>query len=131
MNIYFGIKYFEDFSNQKHIEKITGILEDHDHKTFCVVRDVEEWGGFLLTPKELMLKTFEMIDKSELLIIEFTEKGTGLGIEAGYAFSRKIPIITIAKENSDISTTLSGISEKIIFYKEYSDLGFKLLSVIK
>ncbi|MBS4535709.1 hypothetical protein GOQ29_08785 [Clostridium sp. D2Q-14] len=48
--------------------------------------------------------------------------GVGLGIEAGYASSREIPIITIAKEGSDISETLKGISKEIIFYKEPNEL---------
>lgn len=118
MKIYFGIKYYENFSNKKKIETIIKILEQKDHKIYCVVRDLEEWGKHEFTAKELMIETFNQIDKSDLVLIEFSEKGTGLGIEAGYAYAKYKPIIVIAEEGSDISTTIQGIATKIIMYKD-------------
>lgn len=55
-------------------------------------------------------------------IIDFTEKGVGLGIEAGYAYAKEIPVITIAKNGSDISETLKGISKEVFFYNNIDDL---------
>jgi nucleoside 2-deoxyribosyltransferase len=52
-----------------------------------------------------------------------TEKGVGLGIEAGYAYAKGIPIITIVKSGSDISETLVGISKKIFLYNNIEDLA--------
>ena len=66
--------------------------------------------------------TFKEIDSCELVIIELTEKGVGLGIEAGYAFAKNIPIITIAKSGSDVSETLVGISKTVIFYDNIGDI---------
>ena len=51
-----------------------------------------------------MLETFEIIESSDVAVIDLSEKGVGLGIEAGYAYSKQIPIITIS-ENQKISTT--------------------------
>jgi hypothetical protein len=58
-----------------------------------------------------------------MIVIELSEKGVGLGIEAGYAFAKGIPIITIARTGSDISETLRGISQDIFFYESYTQLG--------
>ncbi len=55
-----------------------------------------------------------------------TEKGVGLGIEAGYAYAKGIPIITIAERGSDISETLKGISKEIFFYDNIEDLELLL-----
>lgn len=49
-----------------------------------------------------------------------------MGIEAGYAYAKGIPIITIAKSGSDISETLEGISDEIIFYNSIEDLDMSL-----
>jgi len=71
--------------------------------------------------------TFEQIDSCDLVIIDLTDKGVGLGIESGYAFAKGIPIITIAKKGSDISETLIGISRDILIYNnpESLDVLFK------
>jgi len=73
-----------------------------------------------------MRLTFEEIDKADMLIVEFSEKGVGLGIEAGYAFSKNKPIIIVAREGSDISTTIKGISNQIIFYKDIDEISEKI-----
>jgi len=70
----------------------------------------------------LMQKSFHEIDKSDVIIVELSEKGVGLGIEAGYAYAKGIPIITIARSGSDISQTLRGISQDIFFYESYTQL---------
>ena len=68
-----------------------------------------------------MTETFKIIDSCDVVIIDLSEKGVGLGIEAGYAYSKGIPIITIAKDN-EISTTLMGISNSHYVYTDEDDL---------
>lgn len=131
MKIYFGIKYYEDFSNRKKIEEILKTIETKGHETYCVVRDMEEWGDREYQPDQLMKKTFEQIDKADILLIEFSEKGTGLGIEAGYGYAKSKQIIIIAKEGAEISKTLKGISTKIITYRDIKELEPKLHKVIE
>ena len=75
-----------------------------------------------LSPEELMQRTFSEIDLSHLMVIDLTEKGVGLGIEAGYAYAKGIPIAVIAKKGSDISATLQGISQQLFLYDELDDL---------
>ncbi|MBU4316870.1 MAG: nucleoside 2-deoxyribosyltransferase [Proteobacteria bacterium] len=80
---YFGIKFHEDHGNRVEIEEITHALKNNWFKTVCVARDFEKWGQCKFSPKELMKKTFEEIYKCDLVILEMSEKGVGLGIEAG------------------------------------------------
>lgn len=77
-------------------------------------------------PYDLMKLTFKKIDICDLLIIDLTEKGVGLGIEAGYAYAKGIPIITIARIGSDRSETLEGISKNIFFYNNIEDIEILL-----
>ena len=87
-----------------------------------MTRDYENWAKIKFTPKELMELTFKEIEKSDILIADITEKGVGIGIEAGYAFAKRKPVIVIAKEGSDIPNTLRGIAKKVVFYKKAEDL---------
>lgn len=66
--------------------------------------------------------SFEAIDASELIVVDLTEKGVGVGIEAGYAFARGIPIVAIAEAGAVISETLRGISTRITSYGSTEEL---------
>lgn len=126
MKAYIAIKFKEDYSDRKTIENLSNTFNKMGVETIVMVRDHEKWGKIKFTPKELMTKTFKAIDLSDLLIIEFSEKGTGLGIEAGYAYAKRKPIFVIAKEGSDISSTLKGVAKEVIFYNKPEELFGKL-----
>ena len=64
-------------------EQLTIALETCHINTFCVARDIEKWGKFQFAPQELMVKSFAWLQSSDLMIMECSEKGVGLGIEAG------------------------------------------------
>ena len=124
MKAYISIKYREDNSNKDCIEKISAALKRNGFETVCIARDIEKWGGVQLSPHELMQRTFTEIDSSHLIVVDLTEKGVGLGIEAGYAYAKQIPIAVIARKGSDISTTLQGISQKLFLYEKCEDLTY-------
>ena len=119
---YLGIKYHADHRNRAVIEGLSEVLAGCGMTTSCAVRDLERWGEVELEPRDLMQRTFDLIDGCDLVIIELSEKGVGLGIEAGYAYAKGIPVVTIAKRGSDISETLRGISEEVAFYNVFEGL---------
>ena len=131
MRAYIGIKFHPDDKNRETIEQLSEALTSCGFETACVRRDVEEWGAVTLSPQELMRKTFEIIRSCQLVVIELTEKGVGLGIESGYAYAHAIPVITIARDGSDISDTLRGISQEVYLYRTTGDLSsfFQLLEI--
>jgi len=118
---YLGIKYHSDHSNKIEIDNVSSILEKCGYSVTCITRDIEKWGQKSFSPNDLMIETFKIIDSSDIVIIDLSEKGVGLGIEAGYAYSKQIPIFAIAK-NQEISTTLLGISKYHFVYKGEDDL---------
>jgi nucleoside 2-deoxyribosyltransferase len=122
MKHYLAIKYHPNQQNRARIEAISGILERQGFETVCIARDVERWGQVRFSPEELMQRSFAEIEASDVILIELTEKGVGVGIEAGYAYAKGIPIITIARKGSDISETLEGISQKVFLYDDMDEL---------
>lgn len=123
MHAFLSIKYHPDQANRTLITTISSALEQHGFATICVCRDIEQWGAIHFQADELMHKTFAAIDRCSLVVVDLSEKGVGLGIEAGYAYARGKPIITIACRNADISMTLRGISTHIFTYDDPSDLS--------
>lgn len=122
MKAYLGIKYHADHRNRATIGDISQILEACGFETACVLRDIEKWGAVQMTPHTLMAATLALIRSCQVVVLDLTEKGVGLGIEAGYAHAHRLPIITIAQNDSDISTTLQGISTDVCLYHDMDDL---------
>lgn len=89
----------------------------------CIARDVEQWGRYKFDARELMARTFAKIDACDLAIVDLTEKGVGVGIEAGYARAKNIPIVAIAQSGADISETLRGIARAVFWYAGADDLA--------
>lgn len=122
MNVFLSVKFHADHRNRAQVEQILAALESCGAHTTCIVRDFEKWGAVHFEARELMRITLREIRKSHLLVVDLTEKGVGVGIEAGYAVSRGISVVTIAQAGSDISSTLSGISEDVFYYAQTSEL---------
>ena len=123
MRAYLSIKFHADGRNRTTIERISALLEEQGLDTICITRDLEEWGQVSFAPRELMRQTFEAIEASDVVVIELTEKGVGVGIEAGYAAAMSIPVVTIARAGADVSETLRGISQNVVLYEEYDELA--------
>ena len=117
MKIFLSIKYRADHSNRERINAIARALEKYG-KTICIAGDVEKWGQTRFDVDALMRRTFAEIDNSHLVVVDLTEKGVGVGIEAGYARAKGIPIVVIAQRGADISTTMRGIASAVIFYDD-------------
>lgn len=128
--IYLAIKYHPDHKNRILIDNIASACQTAGYETICISRDIEKYGRYQIPPRELMLISFEKIIQSKYLIVDLTEKGVGIGIEAGYAFACGIPVITILPIDAEISTTLSGISSHIFHYQNPGDI-FKFLNSLE
>ena len=80
-----------------------------------------------------MTATFKEINCCNIVVLDISEKGVGLGIKAGYAYAKGITVLIIAKEGSEISTTMVGIAKQIIIYDHLTDIEtmFKVKCVIQ
>ena len=115
---FIAIKYYSDKSKKKLVESLYNALIKNNVKPYAIVSELEKYGQTVFDAKTLMKKTFKKIDTSDLVIVDLTEKGVGIGIEAGYAYAKNIPVFTIARTGSDVSKTLEGISKAVYYYKD-------------
>ncbi len=122
MKVYLAIKYHADNANRPRIEGISAALETCGFETVCIARDVECWGQVQLDPAELMARSFAELDGCDVVVVDISEKGVGVGIEAGYAYAKRIPVLTIAARGADVPTTLRGISREVFQYRHFDEL---------
>ncbi len=122
MKIYLAIKFHSDLSNRAFIESLSDALTKAGHESIVAVRDFEQWGALKFTNKQIMTQDFEAIRGVDMLLVEFSEKGVGLGVATGFAKAIGKPIVVIAKTGSDISDTIEGTADKIIFYDSVDGL---------
>ena len=120
--VYLAIKFHADHRNRKLVERIAAALGEHGVTTVCVARDIEKWGALTLGADDLMRRAFESIRKSKAVVVEFTDKGVGLGIEAGYAAALRIPVFGLVPAGTEVSTTLRGVSTDVYQYADDDDL---------
>lgn len=126
MKAFLSIKFWGDDRNREWVEGVISAINGAGYDVFCFRRDAEEWGKITFTPEEMMKLTFETIDSSDLLIADVADWPIGVGIEAGYAYAKGIPVICICPETKTIANTVGGISKRIIKYTNYEDLRTKL-----
>lgn len=111
--VYLAIKFHADHRNRELVDRISSVFERHGLTAVCAARDLEEWGQVSFDAHDLMQRAFDAIRQSAAVVVEFSEKGVGLGIEAGYASALDIPIFVLLQPDAELSTTLEGISTEV------------------
>jgi 2'-deoxynucleoside 5'-phosphate N-hydrolase len=127
MKAFLSIKFWGDDRNREHVEVVIRAIEGAGFKVFCIRRNAEKWGEIRFTPEDLMKNTFDEIDNSQVLVADVTDWPIGVGVEAGYAFAKGIPVICICQEDKHIANTVAGFANSVIKYKDYDDLKSRLV----
>lgn len=117
-----SIFFAASFQNKEEFKPIYEVLIKNGFNVSAPIFDYQS--NVKLNYDHLMEHSFKEINKSDILLVDATYKEVGIGIEAGYAKALSKPIVYIRKRNSEISTTISGISRAIIEYEtnDYSEI---------
>lgn len=121
MKCFLGAKYRDDEGNRELVEGLKSVLEEAGFEVSCVV--LEGYGSVeTVSAEELMDRTFSMLRSCDLVVIELSEKGVGLGVEAGFARAIGLPVFTVLKNGCVVSRTLKGVSEEVVRYDDVKEL---------
>lgn len=130
MRAFLSIRFPGDHRNREHVEATIGAIENAGFSVFCSVRDAEEWGKRQFQPDEMMRRTLSEIDDSDYLIADVADWPIGVGVEAGYAHGRSIPVVCICQAQKRVANTVAGVSEQVIRYEDYDDLTRQLVNLV-
>lgn len=130
---FLALKFHEGDEDLAKVESIEKALNKAGIEITLMARDVEKWGKANIPEGKALMKdyAFPAMKQCDCNIIEFSEKGVGLGINGGFCYAEGKPIYIIAKTNSDISTTMSNIATEIIFYDKPEDLIKPFKRIVK
>ena len=133
LHSFFALKFHDGEEDRAKIEGIEKALNKAGIEITVMARDVEKWGEADIPEGKTLMKdyAFPAMKQCDCNIIEFTEKGVGLGMNGGYCYAAGKPIYVIAKTNSDISTTMANIATEIIFYDKPEDLVKPFKKIVK
>lgn len=117
--------------SKQEIEKLCLIVKSAGFEDFSFIRDVENYQKVFDNPKDLMKRSENEIRKSDVLLIDMTDKPTGRAIEAGMAYSLGKKIIAIMKRGTQIKDTTKGITDVIVEYNVIEDISGGLKEVLR
>ncbi len=103
-------------------EEIAALKKVLESRGIALLVFVDNYHFDLGEEKAMMRQAFSDIDKCELLLVEMSKKAVGAGIETGYAFAKKIPIIYLKRQAQTYSTTTGGCADFFINYEGVPDL---------
>ncbi len=124
VHAFFSLKFHDGDEDRAKVEAIEAALNKAGIEITLMARDVEKWGKTYIPEDKTLMRdyAFPAMEQCDCNIIEFSEKGVGLGMNSGFCYSIGKPIYIIAKTNSDISTTIANVATEIIFYDKPEDL---------
>jgi nucleoside 2-deoxyribosyltransferase len=128
MKAYISVSFSERKLLDKELTVITDVL--NEFKIEAVVF-VDRYKFDLTQERQMMQQAMADIDTCDLLIAETSHKGIGIGIEVGYAKARNKPVVYIRRNTAEHSTTVSGISDFQIHYRDNGDLKRQLVFTLK
>jgi len=126
MRVFLSIKFWGDDRNRQDVEGVIAAIEDAGVEVYCFRRDAEKWGEIKFEREEMMNITFKEINKSDYLITDVADWPIGVGVEAGYAYAKGIPIICICSVARKVANTVAGLADSVIRYRDYADLSEQL-----
>ncbi len=124
LHSFFALKFHDGDEDLEKVKAIEKALNKAGVEITLMARDVEKWGNAIIPEGKTLMRdyAFPAMLLCDCNIIEFTEKGVGLGMNGGFCYAAGKPIYVIAKTGSDISTTMANIATEIIFYDKPEDL---------
>jgi nucleoside 2-deoxyribosyltransferase len=126
---FLSIKFWGDDRNRREVEGIIAAIEDTGAEVYCFRRDGEKWGETEFKPSEMMDITLGQIDKSDILVADVGDWPIGVGVEAGYARGRGIPVVCICPAGKKVASTVAGLADEVVIYNDYEDLNGQLSSI--
>ena len=127
MKAYISVSLSKRSSLRTVTDILTKALSNFDIDTFVFV---DNHNFTSEQEREMMQQAFYDIENSDLLIAETSDKAIGIGIEAGFAKAKNKPVIYLRNYLAEHSTTMSGISDYHIIYKDVTDLEQQLFQTL-
>lgn len=110
------------YSNRDKYKDVHKILKEYLHSkgvsVYAFVFDFTD----TLSDFKMMQSALNEIDKSDMILVELTNKSVGVGVEAGYAKAKDKVVIYLHRKDSELQQTVNGIADYVIPYSTGDDI---------
>jgi len=124
MTVFIAIK-FREGKDSETVPVLKEIIKAAGHVPYAFVEE-----GYIKDESEMMRRAAVMLDRSGLMV-EASWESFGVGIETGYFYSQRKPIITVFRKGLKVANTLKGISTWCMEYEDLAELKEKLTAALK
>jgi len=121
---------FKGFDNKNEIENLCSLVKESGFEDFCFIRVIENYQKIFNDVHELMQRAKDEIAKCDVLLIEYDGPAHGRMVELGIAYALNKKIILITKEGTFVKETILGVTNRIIEYKNLTDIVDPLSSLL-
>lgn len=125
MKAYLSAKFSGD-DNEEIVESLCTAASRAGFDVTCTNRDYDDYGRGNDRSEPLTEFMFTAIEQANVVLLDITDKGVGIGIEAGYAAANQIPIVLLSTHDAELSPTIEQLATKIIEYQGFEDLTQQL-----
>jgi len=116
---------------KSHLEELSKIVENTlKCKTYIFFRDAQKWGKIKMDIKEVVTKAMEAVKKCDLILVEASEKASGVYFEVGYAKALGKKVVIIHRKGTE-TNFLNAAADVSIEYDDFEDLKGKLKNMTK
>ncbi|MBD3314015.1 hypothetical protein GF345_06235 [Candidatus Woesearchaeota archaeon] len=121
MNLFVAIK-FEQRHNKELMDGLEKVLKQGGYNPYFFVKNegYSQHGRPDFT--DMISNVVDKIRENDALLIECSQNGTGLGIEAGIAYMMGKPVYVVHRYGTRVSTTLRGLSRRVLEYKDINEI---------
>lgn len=130
MRVFLSIKFSGEDGSRQQVEEVIAAVEAAGAEVYCFRRDAEKWGDVMFRAEEMMELTFGEINKSDIVVADVSDWPIGVGVEAGYAYAKGIPVICICRRDKRLANTVSGLTNHVIRYTDGKGLEKQITPII-
>ncbi len=108
-----------------HTEQLISELENLGLRVRCPARDIEDWGAVGFGPAEANRKLLELVADADALLIDLVDN-YGVGVPAGYAAAKGIPVLVAISEGNRIPRPFRGVATTEIYYNSPAEVATRV-----
>ncbi len=127
MTAYISVSFSRRKLADRELTAITDTLNEFGITPFIFI---DKYKFDQVQERQMMQQAMADIDNCDLLIAETSDKGIGIGIEAGYAKAKGKQVVYVRQKETEHSTTVSGISDFQVIYLDTADLRVQLAGIL-
>lgn len=128
MRAYISVSYSKRKIVENEISAITAVLNSYRIEAVVFV---DKYNFQATQEKAMMHQAVLDIDDCDIFIAEVSDKAIGIGVEVGYAKAKNKPIVYVRRIDAEHSTTVSGVSDYNIIYKNVNGLKKSLSEILE